>query len=146
MISTRFSLAALAALASIPLAACTIERAPAQAPPPPPAQTAPVAAATGPIAPSQVTDYACAYGAWKVQGPTGPIEVTIARGDTPGSVKFNYKGATVANGVGSMTGSNVQVDLGQASGGIYSCQIATGCATMSCGFAGQQPMVFNKPQ
>lgn len=142
MISTRF---VLAALASLPLVACTIERAPAQAPAPPPPQPAPVAAAPGPITPSQVTEYACAYGAWKVQGPTGPVEVTISKGDTPGSVKFNYKGATVANGVGTMTGSNMQVDLGQASGGIYSCQVGPQCQTMSCGFAGQQPTVFTKP-
>lgn len=128
------------ALACLALAACTVERAPAASP-----AAAPAATEAAP-APSIVTvTEACKpLGLWRFAGPTGPQEIKITGSKAkPGAYDFSYKGAT---GTGQQDGSKVSVDLGQATGGIYNCVMNADCRSMSCGFAGQAPTVFNKAE
>lgn len=136
----RFVPAALV-LASLGFAACTFEKAPAAAPPATPA--APTEAP--PVAVSPPLIDCKPLGVWAFNGPAGPQEVKVAGSKfKPGSYDVSYKGATVGSGTGTAEGQNFTVDLGKTTGGMYNCVLAADCKTMSCGFAGQPPAVFNK--
>ncbi|MBK7401719.1 MAG: hypothetical protein IPJ34_37065 [Myxococcales bacterium] len=119
------------------LAACTIEKAPAQNPQPAGAEPAPTA--KGPSAVG--VDYlSCPIGKWKV----GETEVKISSNPgKPGVYDVTYNGKQVGN-PGSVDGQNFKVDMGQATGGQYNCAMQPDCNSMSCGFAGQPPQVFKK--
>lgn len=129
-----------AALVAAPLTACTVERAPAAAPPPatpaaaPPAGT--VATITNPCPP---------VGFWRAAGPAGAEEIKVA-GSTakPGTYDVSYKGAALPAGAGTQDGNKFTVDVGQSTGGLYNCTMNAGCTSMSCGFTGQTPTLFNK--
>ncbi|MBI2389203.1 MAG: hypothetical protein HYV09_06265 [Deltaproteobacteria bacterium] len=127
--------------ASFAFAACTIEKAPAS--PPPAAPTAAPAPAPAPVA---TLDEVCKpIGLWRVAGPTGAQEIKIDGSPSkPGQYDVSYKGATVGQGTGTAEGQSFKVDLGQATGGMYNCTLTPGCKSMSCGFTGQQPQVFQK--
>jgi hypothetical protein len=127
----------LASLASLAAVGCRRHRH-AQTPPPPPPQ--PVYAAPAPPPPVQCPP----LGVWRVSGPAGAQEVRVQPGTAPGQYQVVYQGATLGQGTASMSGNNFQVDLGQATGGLYNCVMAADCNSMSCGFAGQPPTVFQK--
>jgi hypothetical protein len=138
----RFAHAAFI-LASLGFAACTIERAPAAAPTPPPAEVAPPAAPVA--APTPIVEICKPVGLWRMAGPAGAQEVKITGSvSKPGTYDVSYKGATLGAGSGTQDGSKVTVDLGKSTGGIYNCVLQADCRTMACGFAGQQPQVFNR--
>lgn len=139
--SNRFFTAAFI-VASLGFAACTIERAPAASPTP---AAAPVEATPAPAAVTPITQACKPVGLWRVAGPAGAQEVKVTGSVAkPGAYDISYKGATMGSGTGTQDGSKVSVDLGQATGGIYNCVLGADCRTMSCGFAGQPPQVFNK--
>ena len=135
----RFISAAALLVAPLAFAACTVERTPAAAPPPSepaapaaPAVTAPVLKVCPPV------------GYWKASGPTGDTEIKISeKFGKPGSYDVSYKGAALPT-AGTANGNDFAVDTGAASGGMYNCKLAEDCKTMSCGFTGQTPTVFNK--
>jgi hypothetical protein len=135
LISAAFLLAAAAAPT-----ACTIEKAPAQPPPAAPAPAAPAAAAPAPIAP-----LCPPVGMWKVGGPAGTQSIKVTESNNPGSYTVWYNG-TQASAPGQVQQNHFTFDTGAASGGLASCDLAKDCKTMSCGFKGGQPIVFNKAE
>lgn len=135
LISAAFLLAAAAA----PIA-CTIEKAPAQPPPP-----APVAAAPAPAGP-ELTHVMCPpIGVWKVGGPAGTQTIKVTKSSQAGAYDVWYNG-TQASAPGQSQNNHFQFDTGAASAGLASCDLANDCKTMSCGFKGGQPVVFNKAE
>lgn len=137
----RFVSAALL-IAPLALAACEIQKAPAN---PPPAATEPAATAATPVT-APVLKVCPPVGYWKASGPAGDTEIKVSETfGKPGSYDVSYKGVNLAQGAGKADGSNnFAVDTGAASGGMYNCKLAEDCKTMSCGFTGQQPTVFTK--
>jgi hypothetical protein len=130
-----------AALLVAPLAACTVEKAPPNTPPP---ATAPAPATTEPVA--TVTEPCKPIGLWKAVGPSGATEIKVAQSMAkPGTFDVSYKGANLPN-AGTQNGDKFNVDLGQSTGGIYNCTMGANCNQMSCGFSGQAPTVFNKAE
>lgn len=138
----RFVPAALL-IAPLALAACEIQRAPAN---PPPAAAEPAATTTAPPVTAPVVTVCPPVGYWKASGPTGDTEIKVSETfGKPGSYDVSYKGVNLAQGAGKAdANNNFTVDTGAASGGMYNCKLAADCKTMSCGFTGQQPTVFTK--
>jgi hypothetical protein len=135
----RFIPAALL-IAPLALAACKIEKAPAN----PPATTEPTGAAA-PAVTAPIVKTCPPVGYWKAAGPTGDTEIKVSESfGKPGAYDVSYKGVNLANGAGTQDGNKFTVDTGQASGGMYACNLAEDCKTMSCGFTGQAPTVFTK--
>ena len=131
---------AVLVLAPLAFVACTVEKAPPNTSSTPPATPA----ATGTVA--TMTNVCPPVGLWRATGPTGPTEIKIASSSAkPGSYDVSYKGANVAGG-GTQDGDKFNVDLGASTGGMYNCTMASDCHTMSCGFTGQAPTVFNKTE
>lgn len=129
------------ALVAAPLA-CTVERAPAASPPPAPA---PAAAPTETVA--TINEVCKPIGYWRAAGPAGAEEIKVTGSSAkPGQYDVAYKGAALPAGAGTQNGNKFTVDVGQTTGGIYNCTLATDCRTMSCGFTGQTPTVFNKTE
>lgn len=132
-----------AAVAVASLAACTVERAPAASPPP--AEPAAPAAPASTVA--TITNPCPPIGVWRASGPTGTEEIKITgSGSKPGTYDVSYKGAMLPPGAASQSGDKVTIDVGQSTGGIYSCAMSPSCTQMSCGFSGQAPTVFNKSE
>jgi hypothetical protein len=135
----RFISAPALLVATLAFAACTVEK----APPATPANAEPGAPATPVAAP--VLKVCPPVGYWKASGPTGDTEIKVSETFAkPGSFDVSYKGAALPTGAGTQNGNDFKVDTGAASGGMYSCKMAEDCKTMSCGFTGQTPTVFNK--
>lgn len=131
---------AVLVLAPLAFAACTVEKAP-PATPPPAEPAAP--AATGTVA--TMNNVCPPVGLWRAAGPTGATEIKVASSSAkPGSYDVSYKGQNVGAGAGTQTGDKFNVDLGASTGGMYNCTMGADCRTMSCGFTGQAPTVFNK--
>jgi hypothetical protein len=122
------------------LSACTIEKAPAQNPPPA-GGPAPTAEPAKPAPTAAGVDYlSCPIGKWKI----GETEIKISSNPgKPGVYDVNYNGKQVGQ-PGSVEGQNFKVDMGQSTGGVYTCAMQPDCNSMSCGFAGQPPQVFKK--
>jgi hypothetical protein len=125
-------------IATLAFAACTVEK----APPATPANAEPAAPAA-PVA-TPVLKVCPPVGYWKASGPTGDTEIKISeKFGKAGSYDVSYKGAALPT-AGTANGNEFTVDTGAASGGMYNCKLAEDCKTMSCGFTGQTPTVFNK--
>ncbi|GAC1578921.1 MAG: hypothetical protein NVS3B20_10010 [Polyangiales bacterium] len=134
-------LRSLSTIALLALAATGCHRHRNEAPPPayasapPPATYAPPPPAPPPCGP---------LGVWAVSGPTGTSQFEVAKGDTPDTFVFRNRGTAAVGGMGAMSSGTLTVNPGAATGGIYSCNMAADCNSMSCGLAGGTPMVFTK--
>ncbi len=130
-----------AAVLVVSAVGCTVERAPAASPPP--AEPVPGAAPAGTVA--TITNPCPPVGVWRASGPTGTEEIKITgSGAKPGTYDVSYKGAMLPPGAAAQSGDKVTIDVGQSTGGMYTCAMSPSCTQMSCGFAGQAPTVFNK--
>jgi len=132
------SAAFLVAAAAAPVA-CTIEKTPPPQPPP----AAPVAAAPAATNPPPTVHLCPPVGVWKVGGPAGTQTIKVTEATQPGAYDVWYNG-TQASAPGQSQHNHFTFDTGAASGGLASCDLAEDCKTMSCGFKGGQPVVFNK--
>ena len=84
-------------------------------------------------------------GTWRVGGPTGATEIEVRRGERPDTFVVKERGASSGAGVATFTSGEMRVNMGAATGGIYSCRMAADCTSMTCGFnGGASPTVITK--
>ena len=104
---------------------------PPEAPPRPIAVAPPAPVSCGPI------------GVWVMAGPGAETEADVSQGETPDVfvVTERFRSDLGPGGRERMT---FKINVGAATAGLASCAMSADCQSMSCGVAGQPPIVFRR--